>query len=361
MKTTRRRTSLAGVKSTILKVAVALFGASFVGASCGQTALGILPGVVNDPKNLTLRREILAYGTKRLCDEMQRRSVPIRFSDAEPATGRFFPSRCQAQELANHNLMVQFSGTGYAWTNVTKRVAFETGGAIEYDQDFLMDGSTMYVYFRQKSMPVPMTVNLTMVENGAVQAAAGILGVNTGALAANVVNRVAQAGFTVLRDSDGAVDFGLGIVEKGQRPRRPYEMPKSGRLVVANDRSEVHQNQRDFAGPFEVTGDGQAIYMTVAVDGAPAVDVEVVPRALGEQWLQQYRTQPGTTPPPSRPLLDEPAGAGAPWRRLLRVPEGQYYVVFDNTPTAGMTMPAQTGLDDRAAMVSYAIEVGSAP
>lgn len=342
-------------------VVAALLGASFLGASCGQTALGILPGVVNDPKNLTLRREILAYGTKRLCDEMQRRSVPIRLTDAEPATGRFFPTRCAAQELANHNIIVQFSGHGYAWTNVTKRVGFETGGAIEYEQDFLMDGSTMYVYFRQKSMPVPMNVELRMFENQAAKTAAGMLGVNTNAIATNVVTKVAQSGFTVLRERDGAVDFGLGIVEKGQRPRRPYDIPKGGRIVAANDRSEVHQNQRDFAGPFEVPSEGQAIYLTVAVDGAPAVDVEIVPRALGEQWLLTYRTQPGTTPPPARPLLDEPAPAGAPWRRLLRVPAGQYYVVFDNTPTAGMSSPPQNAFDDRAAMVSYAIEVGDAP
>lgn len=361
VKTTPRRTSLARVKPTVQTVAAMLFGASFVGASCGQTALGILPGVVNDPKNLTLRREILAYGTKRLCDEMLRSSVPIRFKPEDPAMGRFFPTRCAAQELANKNLIVQFSGHGYVWTNVTKRIGFETGGAIEYDQDFLMDGSTMYVYFRQKSMPVPMSVELRMVEVEAVRTAAGMLGVNTNAVAADVVTRVAKSGFTVLREKDGAVDFGLGLVEKGQRPRHPYEIPKGGRLVVANDRSEVHQNQRDFIGPIDVPDTGQALYLTVAVDGAPAVDVEIIGRGLGNQWLETYWRQAGTAPPPARPLLDEPAPAGPPWRRLQRVEPGQYYVVIDNTPSSGMTNPPQNAYDDRAAMVSYAIEVGDAP
>ncbi len=349
------------MNSTVSKVAAALLGASFLGASCGQSLLGILPGVVNDPKNLTLRREILAFGTKHLCDEMLRRSVPIRISDADPAFGRFFPTRCAAQELANHNLIVQFAGRGYAWTNLTKRVAFETGGAIEYDQDFLMDGSTMYVYFRQKSMPVPMDVSFTLFENDAALKAAALLGVAPKAIAANVVTKVARDGFTVLREKDGSADFGLGIIEKGQRPRRPYDLAKGGRLVVANDRSEVHQNQRDYAGPFEVTEEGQALFLTVAVDGAPAVDVLIVPRGVGEAWLQQYTHAGPTTPPPAMPLLSEAANAGQPWRRHLSVPAGQYYVVFDNTPTAGPTMPAVNAFDDRAAMVSYAIEIGSAP
>lgn len=360
-KRTENGTNLSLVKTTAKKLAASLLAVHLLGASCGQSVLGILPGVVNDPKNLTLRRQILAYGTKRLCEEMLRRSVPLRQRDEDPIIGRFYPARCATQELANSNLFVQFSGRGYAWSNVTKRIAFEAGGAVEYDQDFLMDGSTMYVYFRQKSAPVPLKLDLKFVENQAAITAATMLGVNPGAIATEVVNKVAKNGFTVLRENSGAVDFGLGIVEKGQRPKRPYEVPGDARLVVANERSEVHQNQRDYAGPFEVTTGGQALYLTVAIDGAPGIDVQIVPRALGEQWLQQYTSQAATTPPPAPPMLDEAVSAGRPWQRLLRVPEGQYYVVFDNTASAGRTAPAGSGYDDRAAMVSYAIEVGSAP
>lgn len=353
------------MKPTAQKLVAALLGLHLLGASCGQGALGILPGVVNDPKNLTLRREILAYGTKRLCDEMQRRSVPLRMRDEDPVIGRFYPTRCFAQELANGNLFIQFSGYGYAWTNLTKRAAFEAGGAVEYDQDFLMDGSTMYVYFRQRSTPA-MTFTTGLVEQDLAATVAN-LPIGPGgtsyanAIGGQIMQRVVKGGFTVLREKDGAVDFGLGLVEKGQRPKRPYEVPHDGRLVVANERSEVHQNERDYAGPFEVTGDGQALYLTVAIDGAPGIDVQIVPRALGEQWLQQYTRQKATTPPPAPPMLDEPVYSGAAWRRVLRVPEGQYYVVFDNTPTAGRTNPTGYGADDRAAMISYAVEVGSAP
>src|SRR5262249_18699012 len=90
-------------------------------------------------------------GTSKLCNEVQKRSVPLRLHEGDPTTGRFFPTACTTQALANENLFIQFTGYGYVWTNLTKRMGFDAGGAVEYDQDFLMDGSTMYVYFRERS------------------------------------------------------------------------------------------------------------------------------------------------------------------------------------------------------------------
>src|SRR5262245_5292242 len=140
-----------GSSKPLFAALVAACGVCSLGASCGQKGLAILPGVVNDPGNHNLRREILAFGTSQLCSEVQKRNVPLRLRDGDPTTGRFFPTACTTQPLANDNLFVQFAGYGYVWTNLTKRMGFDAGGAVEYDQDFLMDGSTMYVYFRQRS------------------------------------------------------------------------------------------------------------------------------------------------------------------------------------------------------------------
>jgi hypothetical protein len=38
-----------------------------------------------------------------------------------------------------------------------------------------------------------------------------------------------------------------------------------------------------------------------------------------------------------------------------------YYVVFDNTPTAGSTSPPMNAFDDRAATIRYAVQLGDAP
>jgi hypothetical protein len=123
----------------------------------------------------------------------------------------------------------------------------------------------------------------------------------------------------------------------------------------------VHQNQRDHAGPFEITGKNQALYLSVNVDGAPGIDVMVVPRGIGEAWLVQYTTAAAPTAPPASALLDEPATQGMVWRRTVPLPPGQYYVVFDNTAAAGRTQPPGYAGDDRAALVSYAVELGDAP
>jgi hypothetical protein len=296
---------------------------------------------VNDPGNLSLRRAILSYATGNICSELLRRSVAIRARDEDPSMGRFFPVSCFAQELQSKNLFVQFSGTGYVWTNATKRLSFDASGSVEYEQDFLMSGSTLYVYFRHKTTNA-VSFNVKLVEAPANASMLGLpINVSAQTLAAQIGPQLLKAelgrGFTVIRQEDGAASFGLGVVDLGQMPPAPYKTLDNGRLLLANERTEVHQGQRDFAGPFEVRADGRALYLTVSVDGAPAADVILVPR------------------------VDEPVAQGVIWRRTVVLPKGGYYVVFDNTTTAGRTSLPVSPNDDRAAAISYAVEEGDAP
>jgi hypothetical protein len=49
------------------------------------------------------------------------------------------------------------------------------------------------------------------------------------------------------------------------------------------------------------------------------------------------------------------------WRKTVALPKGFYYLVLDNTSVAGRTQPSGVAHDDRAAMVSVAVELGDAP
>ena len=91
--------------------------------------------------------------------------------------------------------------------------------------------------------------------------------------------------------------------------------------------------------------------LVVSVDGVPAADVLLVPRTTGEPWLAAYILGAAAGPPPGPSVLDEVVTAGLAFRRTVSVPEGQYYLVLDNTATAGRASPTGT------ATVSYAIEV----
>ena len=338
--------------------------AATCGATCGQSALGIMPGVVNNPANLSLRRAILSWGQSQICAEVQKRSVPLRLRDDDPATGRFFPTACFAQELSNGNLMIQLGGFGYVWTNLTKRMGFEASAGVEYEQDFLMDGGTMYVYFRQRSTTAA-SFTTRMIEQpaalplGTLPLAQG--SALTNALGTQLMRSEIARGFTVIRDDDGSVQLGLGVVEKGKRPPEPYNREASKKLLLANERTEVHQQQQDFIGPVEGPGDGEALSLTVNVDGAPAVDLLIVPRGPADPWLQAYTSQPAPAPPPTSPLLDQEVPAGAVFRRTVALPRGFYYLVIDNTSVAGRTQPSMVAQDDRAALVSYAVQIGDAP
>lgn len=346
------------IRVVILRALCAALLLSCLGASCGQGALGILPGVVNDTQNLSLRRAIFEFGRARLCSEVQKRSMPLKIGEEDPVTGRFFPTTCFTQPLANNNLLVQFEGAGFIWTNLTQRMSFGASGAVEYDIDFLMEGSTMYVYFRQRSTSAA-SFTIKLVEKPQAMSMAGVpIGVGAqgvaNSLGAQILKGELARGFTVIREANGDVEFGLGVVEKGSHPRAPFRLNEKGQTLLVNERSEVHQNQRDFVGPIEIPKNTRA-NLTLSIDGAPAIDVILVPRSVGEIWLQAYTTQAVTTPPPGLPLLDEPVFSGAVWRRDLALPAGLYYLVLDNTVSAGRSAPPSYALDDRAALVSYAI------
>jgi hypothetical protein len=330
----------------------------------GADVLAIMPGVINRPDNKSLRFAMLKYGLESFCQEMLKRGAPLKLADDQPSVGRFYPQRCDTRlvdEDAHRSFLVQFSGVGYAWTNITQRIGFDASGVVEYDPDFLLHDATMYLYFRTKHV-ASTNFQPGMIENGAVNLA---LVLAPGGFAAKFGQQVVAAeltrGFTVIRRGDGTVDFGLGIVEKGKMPFHPYEIRGTAKTVLANERIEVHARQRDFLGPFEVDSQGRALFLTVAVDGAEGVDVMVVPRDAGEQWLSLYIHQPIPTPPSYPPLLADVALSAQPYRKMLPVAKGRYFLVIDNTATAGRIAPPPNPFDDRAALVNYAVELGDAP
>ena len=367
------------MRALLLRIAVIALALSSLGASCGQVGLAIMPGVVNNPNNRTLRREIFAFAIDQLCKEMQRRSIPLKLRDADPSIGRFFPTGCGIQQMPNENLFVQFTGHGYAWTNVTGRMGFDASAAVEYAQDFLLDGSTMYVYFRQVQTQTSK-FDVKMVERsqgGALGGVAGLMGTSIPQISQQVGDRVLAhqlaRGFTVVRQANGETSFALGVLDKGGTPDAPFGKGDSDWQLLANERIELHGEQRDFAGPFHLEDEDDALWLTAFMEGAPAVDVMVVPKAVGDQWIQAYETQPQTASPPAPPLFDAaltapvvapgapPMARPPPWRQALPLTVGSYYIVFDNTSSAGRSMPTTTALDDRAALVSYGVQLGDRP
>jgi hypothetical protein len=323
-----------------------------------------MPGVINRTDNKSLRFALLKYGLESFCQEMTKRGAPLKLSDDQPSIGRFYPQRCDTRLMddeTSKSFLVQFLGSGYAWTNITKRMGFDAAGVIEYDPDFLLDQGSMYLYFRTKHIAAT-SFQSKMIENSAANAALLLApGGFAERFGRQVVAEELTRGFTVIRAADGSVDFGLGIVEKGKAPFHPYQIKGDAKTVLANERIEVHSAQREFLGPFEVDSQGKALFFTVGVDGAEAVDLFVVPKDAGDQWLQLYIQQPQTTPPMYAPLMADVAAAALPYRKALPVAKGRYYLIVDNTPTAGRVAPPANLLDDRAALVNYAVQLGDAP
>ena len=108
-------------------------------------------------------------------------------------------------------------------------------------------------------------------------------------------------------------------------------------------------------GAFAIEGSGQALYLTLSVDGAPSVNAVIVSEAQGTPLIDTYVKERGPRPIQGA-LLDEAVPAGQPYRRFVPLPEGRYYLVIDHSRTAAAGLTAT-----RAAKVDYLLMAGDAP
>jgi len=185
--------------------------------------------------------------------------------------------------------------------------------------------------------------------------------VSAEAIGRRIVDGQLRRGFTVIRlGSHGETEFGMGIIPPGERPFHPYEVQTEDKRVLFNDRTEVHTQQQDFVGAFEITESGQALYLNLSVDGTPAVDVLLVNQATGDALVDAYVKERGPRPVPGPVLFDEPLLKTQPFRRFVPVPAGRYYLVLDHSDRAGRG-PAPDLRADRAAKIDYLLMVGDAP
>ncbi len=342
---------------------LALVGAAAVapGCNCAGAVACTLRGPINDPSNRTLRRSIMASGLKEFCRQMTTRNAPLRMVPDAPVIGRFYPTACQQSSLDNGDLYVQFSGFGYGYTNISKKLTFTMSGSVQYDQDFLISEECLaYAYFRPRNV-TSSDFRISKVENPVTSFlnALSPIGENFGR---QLVAGKLGDGFTVITDTDmKSPDVVLGVVEKGQKPQHPFDVHGTSRITYENLRTEVHQNERDFIGPIEVTGDGRALFLTAQMDGVQAIDLFVMRKDEGDASLRLYVDYPVAGPLAAPPMVNDVVAAGQPYQRALPVPAGMYYVVLDNTPSAGQVAPPMNAFDDRAAVVNYVIQIGDAP
>ena len=303
----------------------------------GASAITVLgPGVVNNPTNKSLRFDILKFGLERFCFEMLRRGAPLKMSDEQPVLGRFFAESCQSQVIddeSRKSFVVQYTGKGYAWIaalGMGGRVGFTLAGLIEYAPDFQLHDGAMYVYFRPRRIDATSFQTL-MVESRSCRSAARMF--NADEVGRRIVDGPAPA--RLHRDPlqrQRRNRFRAGLHPQGQRPFKPFQVRYSEKIQLANDRTEVHARQQDFIGGFEVTDDDQALYLTMSLDGAPAVDVFVVPKGIGDPMIDRYVRQsgPGTA---ARAAAARRAAARGPALAALRpaLPKGLYYLVLDHS------------------------------
>jgi hypothetical protein len=348
-------------------LAICVLGASTTLTGCpsresiGLSSMAVLgAGVVNDPANRSLRFDMLKFGLDRFCEEMLAGGAPLKLADDQPVTGRFFAASCQSQildEEARKSFIVQFQGKGYVWGNPVGRVGFTAAGLVEYNPDFQRHEGALYVYFRPRLVDAT-AFQPVMVESGAAQTAIAAMGVNPAELGKRVVDGQLRRGFTVIRWSDrGDTEFGMGVIELGERPLRPYSVTTEDKRVLYNERTELRPGQQDYVGAFTVEGSDQALYLTMSVDGAASIDAMIVPQAVGDTLVEAYVKTPGAQPLSGQALLDEIVPQGALAKRYVAVPEGRYYLVLDHSDRAGRSAPAGPS----AAKVDYLVLTGDVP
>jgi hypothetical protein len=329
------------------------------GVGCGPPYC-TFRGTINAPSSLSMRKSMLRKGMGDFCKHMLERNAPLRLAPESPVIGRFYPQQCVAPE--GDDLNVTFSGFGYGYTNVSKKTTFTASAAALYRYDFLVtegERCDVYAYFRTSRLD-SSNFAVHRIEGQA----ANLLNQFTSmgeSMGKQLVGKKLGEGFTVIHYTEtNSDDFGLGIIPLGQKPFHPYQVHGKDRITYENERTEVHQNQRDFVGPINVEDSGRSLFVTAQMDGAPAIDLLIMRKPEGDASLQLYYEYAQSGQLAAPPIAGEILQQGIEVKRAVPVPPGMYYVVFDNTPTAGQVAPPVNALDDRAAVVNYLIQIGDA-
>jgi hypothetical protein len=333
------------------------------GAACSPTSVCKMGGPINDPTNRTLRRNIMSYGLGQFCQQMLTRNAPLKLAPDAPVIGRFYPQHCQQRTLDNGDLWVQFDGMGYAFTNLSRKVTFTNASTIQYDDDFrCADDSSIYAYFDPRAASPP-SFHVLQIEQPIANLMQNWVGPFADNFGKQMVSGQLAQGITVIQGSDGTLDFDVGHLRLGQRPVHPFALHGKDRVTVESLRTQVYANERDFIGPVKVDDGGRAIYMTMQLDGQPAADVMLIPKAQGDAALQAYVSYGPAGPLPFPPMTSDVIQYGVQYQRAVPVPPGMYYVVIDNTPTAGQAAPPASSPFGAAAaaVINYSIEIGDAP
>lgn len=348
----------------MLKRVLPLFGLLLCGCPNKETVAFavVADGVINDPANKSLRFDLLKFGLDQFCFEMTNRGAPLKLGDEMPTAGRFFAASCQHQILdteGRKSLVVQYSGTGYGWTNVSGRIGFEASGLIEYAPDFQVHDDAMYIYFRPQEVDAS-TFKTLMVESSAAKTGLSMTGIDPDEVGTRLVRGQLRRGFTVIRyNARGETDFSMGLIPKGRVPEKPYLVETTNRTNLVNDTTEVHSGQQDYIGSFEVTEDDPVLFLTAKLDGTPSVDVALVPKAGSVQMLDQYVKTPGAATMLMPPVLQEALVQGTPWQRSIKLAQGSYVLVIDHSDRLGTSAPPARPADSPA-HVSFLVQRGEA-
>ncbi len=304
------------------------------------------------------------FGAGKICPEMVKRGMGLRLQDRGPVVGRFFPTACKVDvDNPNQLITVNFTGTGYAYTPVSRRVGFQCTASVQYRADFYMGDEDIYVWGKVNQIVNGPRFELGYVENPAVDVATAMtpLGMLANGFGNQIVAGELTRGFTVLQNWDtDSKSFALGILLPPAKPSSPFDISKDERFTFANETTEVQGNQRDFLGPFEVVDNGQQLAMKYYLQGPP-VDVMVVGKSVGDAWREAYQLGRPMAPPPGPVLAGQPLYPNSQVQVAYPLQPGEYYVVIDNTAYAGTVNPPTSILDplgaNAVARISYVAQL----
>jgi hypothetical protein len=262
-------------------------------------------------------------------------------------------------EEERKSFVLQYTGKGYAWTNVTGKLGFTSRGLVEYAPDFQMSDGALYVYFRPKSVDAAqfqlLSVDSSLAQAGLAVAAANV---NADEIGRHILDAQLKRGFTVIRyGDDGRTDFGLGFIPKGHKPYKPFQITTK-KSVLVNERTEVHLQGQDYIGPISVTDDDSALTVALEIDGAETLDYQVVPKVLGDGMLDRYVRTHGPCPMVAPPLFDATASRAQRTQQPIPLPAGQYFLILDNSTQLGRSAPPAGAAGDHAVRADYALLLG---
>lgn len=269
--------------ATMACILTCLFGTSAT-AGCKPIQIQKINEALNSPEFQSLLNRSIAFLMAEFSNE-QESVVPVRDpAGTGPVVGRWFP-KAQVTDREDGTVFIRFDGPGYRGISRASNVLYSATSECVYRPRLNVTGDLAFISFEPTVEPA---VTFTVYRITAMAEWGNTAGNRQKAAdeGVKVFSDYIRQGFTVGLNRNLEKETWIGTGPRGADPPKPY-WAVPGDHVLTNEQVRIHEDGRDFIGPFKLAK-GDQVRVDVQTNARWFMDCYVLEDSVARQYLLNH-------------------------------------------------------------------------